>query len=275
MLEEPPLPKDFKEPDFKALKKVVKPVFSRKERLAEWVTAPENPYFAKAVANRVWAQFMGRGLVHPVDDLGDNSVCSHPRLLRELAARMISCKFDLKWFIRELVSSRAYQLACDGPVTLALPAAFERARVRPLSAEEVLAAVRTVTGFDVITGGKPEENRLPGAMKEYMLRYFGEPMDGQGEFQAALGEHLFFGTGSQLRQIIRRKKGNLADVLLTSTEPWEKRVDRMFLTVLTRPPSEAERKRFTAFLTSDAKNEPLVEEAIWVLLNCSEFRFNK
>ena len=63
-------PKDFKEPVFKGKTELPKPAFSRKEKLAEWVTSKENPYFARAVANRIWSQYMGRGFVHPVDDLG-------------------------------------------------------------------------------------------------------------------------------------------------------------------------------------------------------------
>jgi hypothetical protein len=278
VLQEPPLPKDFKEADYKTVKTAPAPVFSRKQKLAEWVTSPTNPYFAKAAVNRVWAQFMGRGLVHPVDDLGDNAQATHPRLLKEMAAQLAAHGFDLKRLIRELVNSRTYQLAATGPVTAAMPVWFERARVRPLSAEEMLAALRTATGFDNasrIAGEKPGREKLPGAMREYMVRYFGEPMDGQGEFQAGLAEHLFFGTGSQVRQIIRRKKGNLTDAVLGSQEPWEARVDRMFLSVLCRPAKAEERARFVAFLTSDPKAEGLVEEAIWVLLNCSEFRFNR
>ena len=69
MRTEPEAPKGFKEPDFKSKSEPKKPLFSRKEKLVAWVTSKENPYFARAVANRVWSQFMGRGFVHPVDDL--------------------------------------------------------------------------------------------------------------------------------------------------------------------------------------------------------------
>ena len=79
---------------------------------------------------------------------------------------------------------------------------------------------------------------------------------------------------NHLRGLIQRRKGNLADQLLTSQEPWERRVDRLFLSVLSRKPSEAERKKLVAYLTAEAKPEPRVEEAIWVLINTAEFRFN-
>jgi len=74
--------------------------------------------------------------------------------------------------------------------------------------------------------------------------------------------------------MIRRRKGNLADALIDSREPWDKRVDRLFLSVLTRLPRADERGKFVKYLTSDKKPDALVEEAVWVLLNTAEFRFN-
>jgi hypothetical protein len=270
-LEEPPLPPGFKDADPRTTKTLPPPVFSRKARLAAWVTAPENPYFARAAVNRVWAQFLGRGFVQPVDDLSEKNAPSHPELFRTLTQQLVEHKFDLKWLIRELVNSEVYQLSCEGVSKEALPQWFERARVRPLTAEELLAAMRTATGFDA------SGQKIGGDTLEYTLRYFGEPTNGRGEFQGGLSEHLFLNNSVNIRAMSRRYKGNLADELLRATEPWEQRVDRLFLAVLTRLPRPAERARFVAHLTADSKPgaaEGLVEEAIWVLLNTAEFRFN-
>jgi hypothetical protein len=267
-LEEPPLPKDFKEQPYpKAGEKLPKPAFSRKEKLAEWVTAPENPYFARAAVNRVWAQFMGRGIVHPVDDFNKENEPSHPALLKALTDEFVAHKYDLKWLIREIVNSDVYQLSGAGASREALPKHFERARVRPLSAEEIVAALRTVTSFEV----NPKE---PNANWEYFLRAFGEPTNGQGEFQGSLSEHLFLNNSDQVRAFIRRKKGNLTDQILTATEPWEKRVERMYLSVLNRPPKPKELEAFVSYIKREPKPDAAVEDAIWVLFNSSEFRFN-
>jgi Protein of unknown function (DUF1549)/Protein of unknown function (DUF1553) len=274
-LDEPPLPKDFKEPDLKAAKELPRPVFSRKEKLAEWVTSADNPYFARAAVNRVWGQFLGRGLVHPVDNLSPKNAASHPALLQTLQEEFIAHRFDLKWLIRELVNSETYQLASAGEA--AEPLWFEQARLRPLSAEEMLAALRVATGFDDAAraaGGKPGEEKLPSGLNEYFLRHFGTPTDGRGDFQASLTERLFLSNNAAVRQLIQRRKGNLADGLLTAQDPWPERVDRLFLSVLSRPPRPEERERFVGYLTSDPKAEALVEEAIWVLVNTGEFRFN-
>lgn len=264
VLEEPALPANFKEADLKGGKAPPKPDFSRRDKLLEWLTAGDNPYFARAAVNRLWGQLMGRGLIHPVDDLRDSREPSHPELALAMQKQFVAKSFDLKWLFRELVSSQTYQRAKapqDGEAFW-----FERARLRPLSGEEMLVALRSATGFG--------NDKLPPGLAEAVLRNFGSSIDGRGEFQASMGERLFMNNSLHLREVIRRKKGNLADEVLASTAPWEERVERMYLTVLSRPPRPEEKQKFVAYLTSDAKSEPLVEEAIWVLLNCSEFRFN-
>src|SRR5205823_9458389 len=230
-----------------------------------------NPFFARAAANRVWAQLTGRGLAHPVDDLGGKEGPSHPELLKALAEQLVAHKFDLKWMLRELANSETYQLADAGISKEAMPRWYERARVRPLTAEELVAVLPVATGFDAVL--RPGE-KLPGGIEMWVQHYFGEPTNGLGDFQGSLSEHLFLNNSGEIRSLAQRRKGNLADALLTSTEPWAKRVDRLFLSVLSRPPRPEERKRFVAYLSDGPKPEGRVEEAIWVLLNCSEFRFN-
>jgi hypothetical protein len=274
-LEEPPVPKDFKEPDLKNAKTApAKPLFSRKEKLAAWITAPENPFFARAAVNRVWAQFLGRGFVNPVDDLKDDARASHPALFKALADAFVASRFDLKGLIREIANSRAYQRASTGEASDA-HGGYDRFHLRALSAEEMMAALRAATGFDAAAApGKPAESQLPSAFADYMVRYMGSVTDGRGEFQGSVSERLFMNNSGQIRQLIQKKKGNLCDAILSSPEPWEARVDRMFLTVLSRPPGSGEREKFVAYLKGGAKPDALVEESIWVLVNCGEFRFN-
>lgn len=270
VLDEPEVPKGFKEPT-PGKEKLPPPKFSRKAKLAEWLGSQNNPYIGRAVVNRVWAQYMGRGLVHPVDDLKTENTPSHPELLKAMTAGFAERKFDLKWLIREIVMSDSYQLGMNGPNREALPQWYEQARVRPLSAEEVLSAMRVVTGYDL--SAKPGE-KLPNNGTEYFIRYFGEPTNGLGDFQGSLAEHLFLNNGEHVRAFIRRKKGNLADTLLTSNDPWEQRIDRLYLTVLHRLPKPREKEAFVNYIAAAPKPDPAVEDAIWVLLNGSEFRFN-
>src|SRR5258706_4008625 len=120
--------------------------------------------------------------------------------------------------------------------------------------------LRVATGYD------PAWMKNTGDYSEYFMRYFGEPTDGEGHFQGSLAEHLFLNNAPMIRQFAQPRKGNLADTIVTSKEPWDAKVDRMFLSVLSRTPTPMERERFVKHLTSDAKATPqLVEDASWVL----------
>src|SRR5581483_11092063 len=149
---------------------------------------------------------------------------SHPALLDALTKHLIASKFDLKSLIRELVNSEAYQLAGTGTNAEALPRWFERARVRPLTAEELFASLRAATAFPA------DGFKGSGEPTEYFLRYFGEPNDGQGNFQGSLQEHLFLNNAPYVRMFAQQRKGNLTDqVLGMKAATWEQKVDRLFL----------------------------------------------
>lgn len=276
-LAEPDLSAEFKDekraPDGQAPQP---PKFSRKDKLAEWVTAPANPYFARAVVNRVWAQYLGRGLVHPVDNMSASNPPSHPELLAILAEQFVAHQFDLKWLTRELVNSRTYQAASTGPVSDARPRWFERARSRPLSAEELLESWCVATNFDAIAQRKPNEHkgRFYGLTFDYVRRYFGEPTSGVGDFQGGLHEHLYLNNG-ELGRLLSSEKDGLVDRLVNSSDPWEARVEHLFLAALSRRPSGEEQAQFVEFCSVPEKQQvqERVQQAIWVLLTCSEFRF--
>lgn len=271
-LQEPDLPKDFQEPKLKDKELPPKPLFSRREKVIEWITAKDNPYLAKAAVNRIWAQFMGRGFVHPVDDFNSSNDPSLPKLLKSLEQSFVAHQYDVKWLIREIVSSQAYQAADVGPSEDAMPKFYERARVRPLSVEELLASLHVATGLGV-------DAALKSVPSKDMLQYLGQPTDGQGTFQGSLSEHLFLHNGDTFRGLCRPNKDNLPDRLLKSTDGWEAKVDQMFLSVLIRTPTSEERDRFVSYLNVDTKDPKVaaqrLEEAIWVLVTCSEFRFNR
>jgi hypothetical protein len=275
---EPELPEGFEEPrNFPSGKVPPAPKTSRKNALADWVTAADNPYFAKAAANRIWAQFMGKGIVQPVDNLADANPPSHPELLKQLTASLVENEFDLKQFMREILNSKSYQLSSSGPVTDAMPLLYQRARYRPLSAEELLESWMTASGYNdtLKASGKELEGRFRprGITWDYVRRFFGRPNDGVGNFQGGLHEHLYLNNG-QIHQLISKQKGSLYDTVFKSEQPWGKRVERMYLQLLSRRPPPPETEKFVAHLSSDDDPQGRLHEAIWTLMTCSEFRFN-
>lgn len=276
-LEEPMPPKDLKEEKGLPSGKVPpKPAFSRKDKLAEWITAKDNPYFARAVANRVWAQYMGRGIVHPVDNMSESNQPSHPELLAACTKALVDHQFALKWYIRELCNSKTYQQASTGAVEDARPRWFERARVRPLSAEELLESWRVATGFDKVPTKSAETGRkarFQGVTWDYMVRFFGQPTNGTGNFQGGIQEHLYLNNGEVYR-LIATEKGSLYHAVLEDKRPGEERADHLYLAILSRHANPTEQKKFAEYLGEGDKPGERLREAIWVLLTCGEFRFN-
>ena len=277
-LQEPELAENVKDPrNFPSGKMPPPPEHSRKDKLADWVTSPKNPYFTKAVVNRIWGQFFGKGIVDPVDNLSDSNPPSHPELFTELEQSLIDHNYDLKWFIRELLNSKTYQLSSSGTVSEEKPLWYERARFRPLSAEELFESWMTASSYDEVL---KQSNRIPKKRFEaqsitwdYFRRFFGKPSDGVGNFQGGLAEHLFLNNG-QVHSMISKSKGGLYDAMANGKLSSEEKVNRLFLQILSRKPSEAETKTFAAHLESKDDERNRIHEAIWTLMTCSEFRFN-
>ena len=267
-LSEPVPAKDFKDPKFAEKQMPPKPKFSRKDALADWIATADNPYFARAVANRLWSQYLGRGLVHPVDNMSAGNKPSHPALLDALAKELIAHRFDLKWLTRELVSSKTYQISGRGTGE-PKPEWFQHARSRPLSAEELIESWQVVTGFDRATDSKkPEVDRFRPLGSGYLLQFFGSPNTGTGDFQGGIHEHLYLNNGPLGSMI--GVKGGLAEFVGDAKKPVGERVERLYLATLNRRPVEGELKKFTEYL----KGGGSAADAVWVLMTCGEFRFN-
>ena len=276
-LSEPAVPEDFKQPKFEDNKIPEKPLYSRKDQLADWITGSENRFFARAVANRIWAQYMGRGLVHPVDNMSEANKPTDPQLLDRLTAELKAHKFDLKWYVRELVSSKTYQLSSRGAADEPMPLWHEYGRVRPLSAEELMDSWRAATWYDAVELQRKDKeqskNRFHPVAKEYMLQFFGTPSTGTGDFQGGLHEHLFLNNGP-LSQLVERQKGSLAEWLSISTDPMEQRIERLYLSTLTRRPTAEEVEKIKTFAgEGDGKNARW-QDVVWAVVTSSEFRFN-
>jgi len=269
-LDEPEVPKNHKEPKFPEKQMPPKPKFSRKDALAEWITQPTNPFFARAIVNRIWAQYMGRGFIHPVDNMSAANKPSHPELLDALTKAFIAHKFDLQWLTKEIVNSRAYQLSSSGDGD-PMPMWFQHARSRPLSAEELVESWQIATGYSAsesssTSKAKPDRFRPLGS--GYLINFFGNPTTGQGYFQGGLREHLYLNNGP-LGQMIGVKNG-IAAYVGDAKVPMNERIERLFLTVLHRKPSAEEMEKFTIYLNEKGS----AADAVWALITCAEFRFN-
>lgn len=159
---------------------VIGPDEDRREAFARWLTARENPFFAKVAVNRIWGHVMGRGLVDPVDDFRDSNPASHPELLDMLAAELVRSGFDQQHILRTILKSRVYQLSSRTNEFNASDAKyFSHATARLLTAEQLLDAISQVTGNEEKFVGLPLGMRAtqlpsPDAASSF-LTLFGRP----------------------------------------------------------------------------------------------------
>lgn len=254
----------------------------RRERLADWLLALDNPFFARAAVNRIWGQLFGRGIVEPVDDFRASNPPAHPELLDGLAADFAAHGFDRKYLIRQILRSRVYQLAAATNASNADDDRyFSHATVRLLGAEQLLDAIAQATGVPEKFSGFPLGLRaveLPDG--EYFHRFlaaFGRPARAlacacERDSESNLGQALELIGGEAIETQLRAPEGLIARLL--SSEPASAAIiDEMFLATLSRSPSDAERAELVARLDSATNRHAAAEDILWALLNHQEFLF--
>lgn len=250
---------------------------TRRQQLAVWLTSKENPYFAKATVNRVWAILFGYGLVDPVDDFGKHNAASHPQLLNELAADFANNGYDLRRLFRILAKSRAYQLSSElkkGEAEYAR--LFNRMAIKSLTPEQIYDCVEIATAKRDLPNAYQSAGygSRPSATKQQFIGKFEAPTQGTTEFQAGIPQALTMMNGSL---IAAATDVNRSDILIAVTEaPFmtdEQRVESLFLAALSRKPTDAERAKFVGYIKRKGARQAY-GDVLWALLNSTEFLLN-
>ena len=255
-----------------------------RQQLADWLTTPENPFFARAAVNRVWASFFGRGLVHPVDDFRSSNPCVNPALLDALAADFAAHGYDLKHLFRTILESRTYQLSTvPNESNLADTRNFSRGYRRRLPAEVMVDAVRDATGVADTFAAMPAGGRATQAwsykIESHFLDAFGRPNSSsdcpcERDTQLSVVQSLHLMNSKTLQAKLSDPAGRLRKLAGSSQSPQEV-TSELYLTTLNRLPSEAElRVAIAAFSAPGATRETATEDVFWALLNSPEFVFN-
>lgn len=255
--------------------------------LMEWLAAPDNPYFAPAFVNRVWAHYFGRGLVNPPDDLNLANPPSHPELLAALSRDFIASGYDMKWLHREIADSRTYQ-ATWRPLegNRADERNYSHALVRRLPAEVVIDAVQQATA------GTKELAQIAGYVKtrriggqptadlrrtEYGLAVFGKPLrkvncDCEREMDPSLLQAVYLRNDPDVAKMLDRPGGWLSEIATSSEN--ERLIEDAFLRTLSRLPDDSERQRSWEFLRESPTRTEGLRDLLWSLLNTQEFVTN-
>jgi hypothetical protein len=258
-------------------------------KLSEWITAPDNPFFARSFANRVWAHYFGVGVVNPVDDFSLANPATNARLLNALAKEFIVSGYDLRNLERMILLSRTYQLDHATNATNKFDKNnFSHSYVRPMMAEQVIDVLNSALGVDeefnsndkIPAGTRVVEvgtNRLNGDLA-YALRIFGRPprtsaCDCERAMEPALPQTLFRMTDQAIM-----KKFIKADCralkLAKSKLNTDELIEELFLATLTRFPHADEKADAVKYLASAKNKTEAVTDVLWALVNTREFILN-
>jgi hypothetical protein len=254
-----------------------------RQALADWMTAPDNPYFARAMANWVWAQLFGKGIADPPDDLSRSNPPVHPELLDAIARHFVEHRYDLRDLIRTIATSRAYGLSsATVPGNEHDTRLFSHHLPRPLTAHQMADALAQATDVPNSFQNRPRGTRaieiFDPAVPSMILDTFGRctrtaGCASVGTPALSLRQALLLIGGYAIEDKVTNLHGYLASLLELNPEP-EEIVENLYLRTVCRPPTEEELSRWTHELKTAASLREATEDLFWALLNSREFAFN-
>lgn len=257
----------------------------RREVLADWLTDPANPYFSRAITNRVWANFMGVGLVEAVDDMRLTNPPSNSELLTALADYLVVNHYDLKSLMRIILQSETYQRSSATlPENLADRRFYSHFFPRRLRAEVLLDAISEVTGsptdFSGYAAGWRAEQLPDSNVGSYFLKSFGRPVreltcECERTSTPSMVQVLHMSNGDTLNQKLSAKENRIGK-LLAEKVPVPQIVDEAYISAFSRFPTAKERSQLVALLEKVATKDlrTSVEDLYWSLLTSREFLFD-
>jgi uncharacterized protein DUF1549/uncharacterized protein DUF1553/Big-like domain-containing protein len=255
---------------------------------ANWLTSPENPYFARALVNRVWANFMGRGIVNPVDDLRATNPASNEELIAAVTKDFADHRYDVKYLIRTIMSSGAYQLSSESNAANQTDDIFySKYIIKRLPAEVILDAYSQVTGVSSPYSGYPAGTRamqLPDTqVKSQFLTVFGRPARNicdasERSLDPTIAQALHVINGDALNKKLAAPDGYVSLFLKLGLSD-ARILEHVFLSAFSRYPSESEKSNLLATLekargNSRDSHRQALEDMLWALLTSKEFLFN-
>ncbi len=282
-------------PDAKfLLGKVVKdvPGITRRELLAKWMTSKNNEWFAQAFSNRLWAYFMGHGIVHPVDDFSQANAPTNPALLKFLADEFVRGGFDIQHLTRVILNSEAYQRSSKMPRGLERPESslYAVAAVKPLSVEQSFDSLFRAAGAEqevarrmgagMGMGGEMAKRRGQLVDPKMLIyaqfkRSFDDDEQGESEeFTGTIPRGLLMMNGPQINQMLSARAGSPLRTILDTERSDRERVRRVYLTVLGREPSPGELSNALQHVHTSRTEVEGYEDLMWALCNTTEFMSN-
>jgi hypothetical protein len=270
----------------------------RRTHLAAWLVSRDNPYFTRAIVNRVWANFFGVGLVDAVDDMRATNPASNEKLLSAAAKYLADQKYDLKALMREILQSETYQRSSTPlPENAADTRFYSRYYPRRLMAEVMLDAFSQVTGVptefqvDLRNENRGLGEKYPVGLRalqlpdtkifSYFLKTFGradreKTCECERASEPSVTQLLHIANGDTINKKLEAKDSRISKLLAAST-PNEKIIEDAYLGALSRYPTDAEKDKLQKVLVEakDSEKRTVVEDMYWAVLSSKEFLFNR
>ena len=254
-----------------------------RHELADWMVSPSNPFFAKALVNRYWKHFFGRGLVDPEDDMRVTNPASNPELLEALAKDFIDSGYDLKQLVRTITTSSTFQLAADpNDYNQKDKQNFSRFYPKRLDAEILLDAIDTVTGVQTTFSGMPKGTKaiqLPdNGFNSYFLTVFGRPegssaCECERSTDASLAQSLHLLNSKDVLGKVSNDNGQAAK-FANDKRSIEEKIHELYLVAFSRKADKQELQIASTYVQSKENAREGFEDVVWALINTKEFLFN-
>jgi hypothetical protein len=260
------------------------PSGDRRQSLAEWMTSPANPWFARSLANRYWAHFLGRGLVEPVDDFRATNPPTNQALLDALAKNLVDNHFDVKQLIRAITASRVYQLSTSPNATNERDEQnYSRALLKRIPAEVLLDMVCDTTGVPEKFFGVPPGSRAiqlwDSKVPHYFLKLFGRPVrvtacECERTAEPGVAQVLHILNSPEIHAKLTHEGGTIAR-LVNEKKDDGALVDELYLTFYSRYPDGKEKTVALGHMKKNAgQRRQAAEDVAWSMMNSLEFVFN-
>jgi hypothetical protein len=254
----------------------------RREVLAQWLTSPENPFFATSTANRIWAHFFGAGIIEPVDDIRVSNPPSNPELFKALGAKLTEYQFDFKALVRDICNSETYQRSCiRNESNAADERNFAHASARRIPAEQLLDCIGEVTEapdkFQGLPLGARAVQIADGASRNYFLTTFGRAARDtvcacEAKTEPTLSQALHMLNGNTIQNKVQQ--GGLMKKLLAENKQPADVIDHLYVRCLSRRPTTEESQGLLEIVKSAPNMQQGLEDVFWAVLNSREFLFN-
>ncbi len=253
----------------------------KREALAQWITDKTNPYFSKALVNRIWKHFIGRAFVEPLDGFGEEKSPTNPELLGWLAEDFVISGYDLQHLMRTILNSETYQRTSEtNKNNKDDERYYSHAYVKPLSAEQFFLSMLQATGFERLQKRR-DRGRLEEMKRQHLKRFLFLLDNGEMEeieaFNGTIPQALMMINGAMVNDSANHEQhGSFIHYVL---EKWREPIERLeyiYLTVLSRLPTSKEKTYFQRYLERSLYRDKdlAYEDLYWVLLNSAEFSLN-